>query len=972
MLARLALKFARLAPLVCALAAILPATGCHRAAFRIRANNEMKALITEKSNDPRWELLDFTLEMDCRSRYFDPTNVDRPPMPQDDPAGHQFMHYVAGHKGSRWWHRYGDQKFLEMPNWRERLGEYVEVNDRGEVVLTVDDSVRLARLHSDAFRNQLETIYLSCLDVSTERFQFVTQFYGDTRTSYVHQGTHAVSASAPTAFSGQQSATPSIGAINASPAPNTNPTGAAAVNPLTGQVQNSSYIQVQKYFATGGQFTADLINSFAWTVAGQEQSSYNSLASFSFIQPLLRGGGRVIALETLTIVERTLLNNLRAFQRYRQGLYTFCAVGDNTGVVGPVRRGGLLGGTGLTGFSGQGITGLGGVGAVTNYGGTLTPSTPSSAGAAYGSTGLAGGGAGTVGGVWGLVQQRQQIHNSEDTLALQERTLGLLEANQQAGLLDLAQVDQFRQNIQTERANLLGARVTLNNAIDQFKIAQLDFPPDVELALDETPISKFRLIDPKTRSLQFSLEDYVKHVGDLPQAPSESQFNQAVEQFETFREPIGQRFAAANNDLAKLQLALPARFRDMDKEKANDLREELAKLGDTYLELQTRRDKGFERLDKLHAAAQARPDNLDRLTDELVDLASGMSSLLGELSLVQARAKLEAISTTRIHLDPKRAFNIARANRLDWMNNRSQLVDTWRLIAYNANALLSNFSLTFSGDLGTTSNNPIKFAGSTGALKVGFQFDPPFTRRLERNNYVSSLVTYQQARRDLYLYYDSVNQLLRRYLRTLNLLDKNLEIQRSAVIIALRRVDQTREVLNKPPEPAAPGMQQTPLSSTAAIYLLNALSDLRNAQNNFMSVWVNHYAQRMLLMRDMGVMELDKDGLWIDRRFEEMDVCEQADAWMPPPVPSAWFRLAGIEDEHLLRMLAGPDFEKFDRDESEPAADYAPEEPRRLTPPRANSAAPDVVRTPPVAGAGEARVLELVRKLARRRRGSGR
>ncbi len=40
---------------------------------------------------------------------------------------------------------------------------------------------------------------------------------------------------------------------------------------------------------------------------------------FSFIQPLLRGGGRDVIMERLTLAERTLLYNVRAFERYRTG-----------------------------------------------------------------------------------------------------------------------------------------------------------------------------------------------------------------------------------------------------------------------------------------------------------------------------------------------------------------------------------------------------------------------------------------------------------------------------------------------------------------------------------------------------------------------------------------------------------------------------------------------------------------------------
>jgi hypothetical protein len=880
-------------------AALSAATGCTRAAFRIRGNREMKALVTEKSNDPRWQLLDFTLEMDNRARYFDPTNVDHPPMPQDDPAAHQYMHLVSGMKGYPKWHKWGDAKFLENPGWRARLGEYVEVNDKGEVVLTLDDSVRLARLHSDAYRNQIETLYLSALDVSTERYGFVTQFWGQTTDAYTHQGTNALGVSAPVPISSQGTPAGAIGLANAT-------SSSTVVNPLTAEAQSTNFVQAQKFFATGAQFTTELINNFAWTVLGHSQSNYNSLASFSLIQPLLKGGGRIIALEQLTITERALLNNLRSMQRYRQGLYTLCAVGDATGVTGPARRGGLLGGTGLTGFSGQGATGLGGVGAATNYGGSLVPAGPAGAGATSGATvGVAGGGAGVVGGFLGLCQQQQQVNNSQDTLDLQVRTEELLTANQQAGLIDLAQVDQFRQNIQSERANLLALQTSLRTALDTFKAGQLDFPMDVELALNDAPIRKFRLIDGLTRKSQFALEDFVKTIGRLPQEPTLEQVKEVLERFERYREPVEASFARARNDLAALQTALPDRERSMDADRLKTFRDEIGKLKDTFLDLQNRFAAAVARLDRLRE--DLAPDRTDRETDEIVDLASGLASLLGELSLVQARAKLETVSIPVVELEPPRAFRISQANRLDWMNNREELVDTWRLIAYNANSLLSNFSLVFNGNMGTVGNNPVKFSGARGTMQVGVQFDPPFTRRVERNNYLSSLVSYQQARRDFYLNYDQYYQNLRRYLRVLKQLSANLEIQRRAVVIALRRVDQTREVLNRPPDAVAPGQQQAPFPVTSALNLLSALSDLRNAQNNFMSVYLNHHAQRMLLMRELGVFELDDEGLWIDRPLNELDMCEDPGYYMPPPVPTSWFRLAGVQDENVLKVLAGPE-----------------------------------------------------------------
>src|SRR5206468_2043145 len=73
-----------------------------------------------------------------------------------------------------------------------------------------------------------------------------------------------------------------------------------------------------------------------------------------------------------------------------------------------------------------------------------------------------------------------------------------------------------------------------------------------------------------------------------------------------------------------------------------------------------------------------------KIVEGIVSLATGLSGLTQELSLVKARARLEAVTVPKVELGSLRALEIARANRLDWMNNRASLVDTWRLISFNA------------------------------------------------------------------------------------------------------------------------------------------------------------------------------------------------------------------------------------------------------------------------------------------------
>ena len=69
--------------------------------------------------------------------------------------------------------------------------------------------------------------------------------------------------------------------------------------------------------------------------------------------------------------------------------------------------------------------------------------------------------------------------------------------------------------------------------------------------------------------------------------------------------------------------------------------------------------------------------------------------------------------------------------------------------------------------------------------------------------------------------------------------------------------------------PLAPGQPMQPggesqFGDTVARDLVNALIDLLNVQNDFLSVWVDHEVQRLRLDFELGTMELDPNGLRIE------------------------------------------------------------------------------------------------------------
>jgi hypothetical protein len=279
---------------------------------------------------------------------------------------------------------------------------------------------------------------------------------------------------------------------------------------------------------------------------------------------------------------------------------------------------------------------------------------------------------------------------------------------------------------------------------------------------------------------------------------------------------------------------------------------ELAVLDDelAWLEANVDRRQTQEYRDRLGAV-------LSRVPDTLVDLSSDVL----ELSLIQARARAESVTLLPVELDPAEALLIASRNRVDWMNARAGLVDTWRLIEFNANDLLSELNLVFSGDVRNVGDNPLDFRASTGQLRVGAQFDAPLTRIAERNNYRQSLIEYQQARRSYYTFIDAVSTALRQGLRGMALNEANFELRRAAVRVGIDQVEITRLRLRQPPQPGAVGAA---LGNTTARDLVSALSDLQSVQNDFLSVWVNNEVERLNLDFNLGTMQLDSRGMWVD------------------------------------------------------------------------------------------------------------
>lgn len=764
---------------------LLVFVGCTRTHYRRQADTEVSQVVQTAAEDPRWSLTDYTIQPDPRSRMYDPCDPDFPPMPPDDPVSQRLMRYVDGKRGSSAWQKYGTTGTVDFGRWKQ----YLPWDEEGQIQLNRDSAIQLALVHSREYQQELEDLYLSALEVTYQRFRFDVQFFGRTSTQWTTQG--AVHA-------GGKSST---------------------------LLQQDTSGEAKRLLATGGQWMVGVANSFLWQFSGPDTNAAFTLLDFSFVQPLLRAGGRAVALESLTLAERALLANIRQMEQFRRGFYTYIIAGRNPGAgpsAGPVRL--------------------------------ASPST---------------GGTGT-GGLFRLLEDQVRLRNQRANVAALRDSMNRLQAFFEAGLLDTSyQVDLARQRLLAAQSSLLADTANYESRLDGYKIT-LGLPPDLKVKTQDPLLEQFDLIAPATTRLQEDVTSLLEWLRDPLRELSED----LRPRFTAIRNDCKQLLQTIHQDEERLCESLPDRRRNLNRlvrsrilageriegiGTVEELEQRVVMLHHDAAHLAEQTTTTLVDLDVLQQKAEEQGQPLAQSRVELVELMTQLSSQLLRLSLVQARARLDTATLVPVDLEAERAVEIAQEHRLDWMNARAALVDQWRQIELAANRLRSDLDFTFSGELGTVGDNPVKFRGTNGQLRMGLAWDTPLTRLLERNEYRAALIAYQRARRDYILFEDRISQNLRDLLRSIELGQWNFEVRRASVLVAITRVDVAQLNLERPPKA---GTLQ--LGANAARDLVDALSDLLTQQNAFLGIWTGYEADRMSLDFELGTMQLDPRGVWRD------------------------------------------------------------------------------------------------------------
>ncbi len=262
----------------------LVAVGCSRSWYRQQADTDTYPLVSERAFGPSSAVGNPDLTPQAGSRLADPFHPDASPKPPDDPAAAVFMAQPGRLTGSKRWGRYGVTDQIEPPGWETALG----LNEQGVLKLDQQRSAEVALLNSRDYQLAREQLYLVALSLTLNRFEFATQWFGGIGPSFTRVGSGSL------------------------------PTESNTLNVTGG-------FGFTRFLPAGGQLLTNFANSFVWEFTGGTHTVNGSLSA-TLIQPLLRGFGRDVRLESLTQAERDTLYAVRDFARFRKQFWAGVSV----------------------------------------------------------------------------------------------------------------------------------------------------------------------------------------------------------------------------------------------------------------------------------------------------------------------------------------------------------------------------------------------------------------------------------------------------------------------------------------------------------------------------------------------------------------------------------------------------------------------------------------------------------------------
>lgn len=198
-------------------------------------------------------------------------------------------------------------------------------------------------------------------------------------------------------------------------------------------------------------------------------------------------------------------------------------------------------------------------------------------------------------------------------------------------------------------------------------------------------------------------------------------------------------------------------------------------------------------------------------------------------------------------IDESLAVKLALENRLDLQVAIGEVYDAQREVVVRADALRAGLTLGGSGFVSDNDDvGDIRF--DRGQYAALLTLDLPVERTRERNEYRNSLLSLEQATRNVQSLEDQIKLSIRSELRTLLESRESVKIQAQSVVVAEKRVRSNTIFLEA--------------GRTEIRNLLESQDALLAAQNSLTRAVVDYRIAELEFQRDLGLLKVNEQGLW--------------------------------------------------------------------------------------------------------------
>lgn len=225
--------------------------------------------------------------------------------------------------------------------------------------------------------------------------------------------------------------------------------------------------------------------------------------------------------------------------------------------------------------------------------------------------------------------------------------------------------------------------------------------------------------------------------------------------------------------------------------------------------------------------------------------------LLGLPTSFPLEIRAEEPDFREVAIDLTRAVEAALHNRVDLLTARDRLQDAERAVRIQTNRMLPDLDLTASygrSTIGVGDLSDLRFENYDWTL--GLSLTLPLERTSERNALRRAIIDLERERRDVSLSEDQVILDVRDSLRRLRRAETTLEIRRREI-----------EVARKEAEAARIRFEAGEMDNRNVTDAQNAV--LR-AENAYIADLVEYAVARIELMRAVGILFIDEDGMWVE------------------------------------------------------------------------------------------------------------